>query len=181
MQSKPEWLRKPLFTDRKASALEHEFDRLKIHTICREAWCPNQGECFSRGGVATFLILGNACTRDCKFCNVMHTPPLPPDPDEPLRLAQEIKNLGLEFVVITSVTRDDLPDGGAGHFAETILAIRNHCPGVGIEVLIPDFLGDGSALKEVADAAPEVLNHNVETVPRLYPSVRRPITGALWP
>ena len=153
------------------NALEHEFDHLKIHTICREALCLNQGECFSKG-LATFLILGNNCTRSCTFCNVRHDTPLPPDPDEPTRLAKEIKKLGLEFTVITSVTRDDLPDGSAGQFAETILAIRKYCPGVGVEVLIPDFLGDGQALKRITDAAPEVLNHNVETVPRLYPSVR---------
>jgi len=171
MHKKPAWLRKTLPNAQAVSALEQEFDRMKIHTICREAWCPNQGECFSRG-VATFLILGNNCTRNCRFCNVTHAPPQPLDPDEPLRLAREIEKLGLKFAVITSVTRDDLPDGGARHFAETILAIRKQCPGVGVEVLIPDFLGDGRALKCVADAAPEVLNHNVETVSRLYPSVR---------
>ena len=171
MKNKPVWLRKQLPANRLVSSLEHEFDRLKIHTICREAWCPNQGECFSRG-VATFLILGNSCTRNCKFCNVRHAPPEPLDPDEPVRLAEEIKKLGLEFAVITSVTRDDLPDGGARHFARTIQAIHELCPGVGVEVLIPDFLGDSRALKSVTDAAPEVLNHNVETVPRLYPAVR---------
>ena len=171
MQTKPPWLRKHLPAGQAVKALENEFAQLGIHTICREAWCPNQGECFSRG-VATFLILGNACTRNCRFCNVRHAPPQPLDPDEPERLAGEVEKLGLEYVVITSVTRDDLPDGGAGHFAKTIRAIRRRCPGVGVEVLIPDFLGDRSALERVFDAAPEVLNHNVETVPRLYPSVR---------
>lgn len=164
-------MRRKLPAGRAVSELEHEFDQLKIHTICREAWCPNQGECFSRG-VATFLILGNNCTRNCKFCNVTHAPPRPPDPDEPVRLAREIKKLGLEFAVITSVTRDDLTDGGAEHFAQTIRAIHQQCPGVGVEVLIPDFQGDSRALNCVVDAAPEVLNHNIETVPRLYPAVR---------
>ncbi len=171
MKNKPAWLRKKLPAGRAVSRLEHEFDQLKIHTICREAWCPNQGECFSKG-VATFLILGNNCTRNCKFCNVTHATPLPVDPKEPERLAKEIEKLGLEFAVITSVTRDDLPDGGAEHFAQTIRAIHTQCPEVGVEVLIPDFIGDSGALKNVIDAASEVLNHNVETVLRLYPAVR---------
>ena len=171
MQIKPAWLHKRLPSNCIVPTLEREFDELNIHTICREAWCPNQGECFSKG-LATFLILGNRCTRNCRFCAVKHATPLPPDPDEPVRLALEIKKLGLKFAVITSVTRDDLPDGGAGHFSETIVAIRQNCPGVGVEVLIPDFLGDSASLSYVTKALPEVLNHNIETVPRLYPSVR---------
>lgn len=171
MQSKPPWLHKRLPAGRRVFTLEREFDALNIHTICREAWCPNQGECFSKG-VATFLILGNRCTRNCRFCAVKHGTPLSPDPDEPVRLALEIKKLELKFAVITSVTRDDLPDGGAGHFSDTIAAIRQHCPGVGVEVLIPDFLGNSASLSYVTKALPEVLNHNIETVPRLYPFVR---------
>jgi lipoic acid synthetase len=122
--------------------------------------------------VATFLIMGKVCTRSCRFCAVDSGTPSALDPDEPLRLAEEVKRLGLRFVVVTSVTRDDLADGGAGHFARVIEVMRRECPGVGIEVLIPDFQGSRPALKTVVDASPEVLNHNVETVPRLYSSVR---------
>ncbi len=169
--AKPDWLRKRLPVGSGVQAMEGNLEQNRLHTICQEACCPNQGECFSRG-VATFLVMGNVCTRNCRFCAVDSGTPGPLDAGEPLRLAEEVKRLGLRFVVVTSVTRDDLPDGGAGHFARVIEVLRRECPGVGIEVLIPDFLGSSSALKTVADAAPEVLNHNVETVPRLYPSVR---------
>jgi lipoic acid synthetase len=168
---KPDWLRKRLPVGAGVQEMEGNLEQNRLHTICQEACCPNQGECFSRG-VATFLILGKVCTRNCRFCAVDSGTPGPLDAGEPLRLAGEVKRLGLRFVVITSVTRDDLPDGGAGHFARIIEVLRSECPGVGIEVLIPDFQGSNSALKTVADASPEVLNHNVETVPRLYPSVR---------
>jgi lipoic acid synthetase len=168
---KPEWLRKRLPVGASVQAMEGNLEQNRLHTICQEACCPNQGECFSMG-VATFLIMGNVCTRNCRFCAVDSGNPLGLDANEPLRLAGEVKRLGLRFVVVTSVTRDDLPDGGATHFARVIELVRRECPGVGIEVLIPDFQGSRPALQTVVDAAPEVLNHNVETVPRLYASVR---------
>jgi lipoyl synthase len=151
--------------------MEDSLEQNKLYTICQEACCPNQGECFSKG-VATFLIMGNICTRNCRFCAVDSGTPSRVDTHEPLRLAREVKRMGLRFVVVTSVTRDDIPDGGATHFARVIEVMRQECPGVGIEVLIPDFQGSRQALKTIIDAAPEVLNHNVETVPRLYASVR---------
>lgn len=169
--SRPPWLRKRLAFGDRAQALDGRLTARGLHTICREACCPNQGECFSNG-VATFLILGDVCTRDCRFCAVKTGRPLPVDPDEPQRLAEEVSRLGLRFVVVTSVTRDDLPDGGSGHFAETIRAVHLIPGGVDIEVLIPDFGGSEAALRRVVDAGPEVINHNVETVPRLYPEVR---------
>jgi lipoic acid synthetase len=169
--AKPEWLRKRLPVGAAVQAMEGNLEQNRLHTICQEACCPNQGECFSKG-VATFLIMGNVCTRNCRFCAVDSGTPLELDANEPLRLAEEVKRLGLRFVVVTSVTRDDLPDGGAEHFARVIEVMRSECPGVGIEVLIPDLQGSRPALKTVVDAAPEVLNHNVETVPRLYASVR---------
>lgn len=168
---KPHWLRKRLPLGRSSLKIEEALQRHGLHTICQEGCCPNQGECFSRG-VATFLILGKVCTRNCRFCAVSSGKPQPADPDEPTKIAHEITEMGVGFSVITSVTRDDLADGGAAHFARVINAIRERCPGVGIEVLIPDFKGSSSALKVVLDALPEVLNHNVETVPRLYPNVR---------
>jgi len=169
--AKPEWLRKRLPVGAAVQAMEGNLENNRLHTICQEACCPNQGECFSKG-VATFLIMGNVCTRNCRFCAVESGTPSALDVNEPMRLAGEVKRLGLRFVVVTSVTRDDLPDGGAGHFARVIEVMHRECPSVGIEVLIPDFQGSRPALKAVVDAAPEVLNHNVETVPRLYASVR---------
>jgi lipoic acid synthetase len=144
-----------------------------IFTVCEEARCPNIGLCFSKP-TATFLILGPRCTRQCGFCSVdSESLPLgPPAPDEPERVARAAREMGLKYVVITSVSRDDLPDGGAQHFAHTIRALRDILPDVWIEVLIPDFKGDVGALKIVLQAGPDVLNHNVETVPRLYPQVR---------
>ena len=143
----------------------------QLHTVCQEAKCPNIWECFSRR-TATFLILGNRCTRNCRFCAVEHGHPMPPDPEEPKRVAVAAKQLGLEYVVVTSVTRDDLPDGGAGLFAETILEIRRQIPHAKVEVLIPDFKGDDKALATVLKARPDVLNHNIETVSRLYDLAR---------
>jgi len=143
----------------------------RLHTVCQSAACPNIGECFE-GGTATFLIMGDTCTRGCRFCNIAGGKPEPLDPGEPERLAEAVRRLGLKYAVVTSVTRDDVPDGGAGHFAATITAIRRAVPGCRVEVLIPDFGGDAGALQTVVDAAPDVLNHNVETVPRLYPLVR---------
>jgi lipoic acid synthetase len=170
-EHKPQWLKKRLSLDGKAGRLEEDLEKLRLHTVCREACCPNQGECFSRG-VATFLIMGDVCTRDCRFCAIKTGIPGDLDAGEPQRVAEEVERLSLRFVVITSVTRDDLDDGGAGHFASVIKTIQDRCPNTGIEVLIPDFLGSEAALAIVCRARPQVLNHNVETVPRLYGPVR---------
>lgn len=142
-----------------------------LHTICQSALCPNQSECLA-SGTATFLILGEQCTRNCRFCAVPAGRPAPLDPGEPEKLARAAAALRLRHVVITSVTRDDLPDGGAGHFAATIRALRRHVPGATVEVLTPDFQGHARAIDTVIAARPEVFNHNIETVPRLYPAAR---------
>ena len=168
---KPRWLRQRLPTGAKYEKVRGVLKKRQIHTVCQEAKCPNLWECFSRQ-TATFLIMGSYCTRNCRFCAVGHGPSGPPDPGEPARVAEAALNMRLSYVVITSVTRDDLPDGGAGFFAETIREIRKKIPGVFVEVLIPDFQGNTDALQTVLDARPDVLNHNIETVPRLYPSVR---------
>ncbi|MCS7182871.1 MAG: lipoyl synthase [Thermoanaerobaculum sp.] len=144
----------------------------QLHTVCDEARCPNRSECFSRG-TATFLIMGDRCTRSCRYCSIAHGRPRPLDPEEPQRLAQAARELKLRHVVVTSVDRDDLPDGGAGHFARVIAALRELQPPVTVEVLTPDFRGQVSAVDTVIAAGPHVYNHNVETVPRLYPQVRR--------
>ncbi len=140
---------------------------LGLHTVCEEANCPNIGECWHHG-TATFMILGDTCTRSCGYCNVTHGAPRPADPAEPVKVASAIHAMELAYVVVTSVDRDDLPDFGAGHFAETIRQTRARIPGCRIEVLIPDFQGREDALRTVLDAGPDVLNHNIETVPRLY-------------
>ncbi|MEW6582407.1 MAG: lipoyl synthase [Actinomycetota bacterium] len=146
--------------------------RQALATVCEEAACPNIGRCWTRG-TATFMIAGERCTRGCRFCNVVSAKPLaPPDPDEPRRVAEAAARMGLAFVVVTSVARDDLPDGGAAHFAATIRALREHVPGARVEVLIPDLRGNWDALDLILDARPDVLNHNTETVPRLYKRVR---------
>lgn len=142
-----------------------------VSTVCEEAKCPNQGKCFSNN-TATFMILGDICTRNCSFCAVKSGSPLPIKYDEPDRVADAVLSLGLEYVVITSVTRDDLPDGGAGLFAMTVKALKKRNVDLRVEVLTPDFKGDIEALKTVLDAGPDVFNHNIETVPRLYPVVR---------
>lgn len=147
--------------------------QLGLPTVCDTARCPNRGECFSHH-TATFLILGEVCTRGCAFCAVKHgRPEGPPDPDEPVRLASAVMKLGLAHVVVTSVTRDDLPDGGAGHYAAVVDALRRLCPGVRVEVLVPDFLGSEESLSVVLKSSPDIFAHNVETVPRLYRAVRR--------
>ena len=168
---KPAWLKRRLPSGPGFEKVRALIDNCHLHTVCQEAKCPNIWECFSRE-TATFLILGDRCTRNCRFCAVAHGPQGPPDPDEPGHVASAVQQLKLAYVVITSVTRDDLPDGGAEHFAQTILAVRDKCPGVGIEVLIPDFQGKRHAWQTVLDAGPDVLNHNMETVKRLYPTVR---------
>ncbi len=164
----PEWIKVPLTgTHETKKILRHH----GVSTVCEEARCPNQGICFSQG-TATFMILGDRCTRNCSFCAVESSKPLPLDPSEPERVAEAASALGLKFVVITSVTRDDLPDGGAGQFARTIETVRRKITAIKIEVLTPDFKGDTKALRTVLDAGPDVFNHNVETVPRLYSKVR---------
>jgi lipoic acid synthetase len=170
--AKPPWLKRRLPTRPTYEGVRRLLSKSRLHTVCQEARCPNLWECFSRQ-TATFLIMGPCCTRDCRFCNVVHGRPSgSPDSGEPARVAQAVKSLGLSYVVITSVTRDDLPDGGAGHFAKTIKEIRARMPGTLMEVLVPDFQGNEYALQTVLEAHPHVLNHNLETVPRLYPLVR---------
>lgn len=169
--TKPRWLRRGIPRGRVFQDVHHIIAGGRLNTVCREALCPNLSECYARG-TAAFLILGGRCTRDCRFCAVEHGPEGLPDPDEPARLAEAVTTMGLRYVVVTSVTRDDLPDGGARQFALTIGAIRDRAPDVPVEVLIPDFQGDAAALRTVIDAGPDVLNHNLETVPRLYDSAR---------
>lgn len=169
---KPEWLKKRLPAGADSFLVSALIEKFGLHTVCQEAKCPNQWECFSKH-TATFLIMGDRCTRNCRFCGVGHGPLGVPDPGEPGRVAEAAHKMNLKYVVVTSVTRDDLPDGGAGLFAETIRALRNKISDVRIEILIPDFQGDPHALETVVRASPDVLNHNVETVPRLY-SVARP-------
>jgi lipoic acid synthetase len=168
---KPAWLKRRLPSGPGFEKVRALIDNCHLHTVCQEAKCPNIWECFSKE-TATFLILGDRCTRNCHFCAVAHGPEGLPDPDEPEHVASAVHQLKLAYVVITSVTRDDLLDGGAGHFAKTIQAIRNRCPNVGIEVLIPDFLGNSDAWQIVIESQPDVLNHNLETIQRLYPTVR---------
>lgn len=168
---KPPWLRVRMPSGPAYEETRRLLREGRLHTVCQEAHCPNIFECFGRR-TATFLILGDHCTRDCRFCAVKQGPLLPPDPDEPRRVAQAAAEMKLRYVVVTSVTRDDLSDGGAAQFAATIAALRQAIPGVRVEVLIPDFQGDPAALATVIAAAPDVLNHNLETVPRLYPAVR---------
>jgi lipoic acid synthetase len=168
---KPPWIRvkigqNELFQTTKARLRAHG-----LHTVCEEAFCPNLGHCWARGR-ATLLILGDRCTRGCRFCNVDKRAVLPPDPDEPRRVAEAVRDAGLKEVVITSVTRDDLPDGGARLWAQTVDAIHAAVPGILVEVLVPDFGGTATALDAVIRTRPEVFGHNLETVPRLYPQAR---------
>jgi lipoic acid synthetase len=171
IQRKPAWIRvkaptHPVYHETRALMREN-----RLHTVCEEAACPNIGECWSQRH-ATMMIMGDTCTRACAFCNVRTGQPGPLDADEPARVADAVARLRLQHVVITSVDRDDLPDGGAGHFAAVIRAIRAAAPGTTIEVLTPDFLRKPGAMEIVADARPDVFNHNLETVPRLYPTIR---------
>lgn len=167
----PAWLRRPLARPGAYADVEGVLDELNLHTVCASAKCPNRGECFSEG-TATFLIMGDACTRGCRFCAVESRPPAPLDADEPARVADAVRRLGLRHVVITTVTRDDLDDGGASHFVDVIEAVRRAAPGAAIEVLTSDFGGDMGAVDVVLAARPDVFNHNIETVPRLYSEVR---------
>ena len=168
---KPEWLKIRHKAGFDSSRVENLLKELHLNTVCDEAACPNRGECFNRK-TATFMILGRVCTRNCSFCNVTSGKPEQIDPDEPANIAKAATELGLRHIVITSVTRDDLPDGGSGHFAEVITALRSSEAGSIIEVLIPDFKGSIDALRTVINASPHIINHNVETVPRLYSTVR---------
>ena len=168
---RPDWLRAPAPAGTNYRELKALVDRLKLHTVCESAACPNVGECWNRR-TATFMILGNLCTRRCGFCAVSKGAPLPVDYDEPRRVAEAVAELGLRYAVVTSVNRDDRKDGGAELFALTIRAIRDFVPGCKVEVLIPDFQGVRWALEIVMEAAPDILNHNTETVPRLYRQVR---------
>jgi lipoyl synthase len=168
---RPEWLRAPAPVGENYRELKSLMERLQLHTVCESAACPNVGECWNHR-TATFMILGNVCTRRCGFCAVQKGAPLEVDYDEPRRVAEAIATMGLRFAVVTSVNRDDRKDGGAELFAATIRAIRERVPGCGVEVLVPDFQGRHEAMDTVMEAAPDVLNHNVETVPRLYRQVR---------
>ncbi|MDD5707921.1 MAG: lipoyl synthase [Kiritimatiellae bacterium] len=168
---KPRWLVMPRQGGQQYNRVQRLLRTASLHTVCEAANCPNRGECFA-SGTATFLLMGDTCTRHCTFCNIVGGRVAPLDPDEPMRVAETVHHLGLRFAVVTSVTRDDLPDGGAAHFAATIAAIRAENPGCGVEVLIPDLRGDPQALETVLAARPDVLNHNLETVPRLYPTLR---------
>ena len=168
---RPDWLKARIPSGKAYLETKAILRTLDLHTVCESANCPNIGDCFSRH-TATFLILGNVCTRSCPFCDIRSGKPLPVDPDEPMRVAQAVRKLGLRYVVVTSVNRDELPDGGAFQFAAVIRSIRAENPEARVEVLIPDFLGSLGALQCVLDAGPDVLNHNMETVKRLYPRVR---------
>ena len=174
---RPDWLRVKFFGGERFQDLKRLMRTLDLHTVCESARCPNMGECWEHGA-ATFMILGEICTRACGFCAVPSGKPVaPPDKDEPYRVADAVAKLGLRYAVVTSVNRDDQPDGGAQIFARTIEEIRNRVPGCKVEVLIPDFRGDWNALETVLAAKPDVLNHNTETVPRLYRQVRK---GAVY-
>jgi len=168
---KPEWLKVRAPGSPSYLRLKSLMRELNLHTVCEEAQCPNIGECWHHG-TATFMILGDICTRACAYCAVAHGRPHPVDAAEPARVADAIRALELNYVVITSVDRDDLPDGGASVFADTVRATRDRLPGCRIEVLVPDFQGNEAALHAVLDARPDILNHNTETVPRLYRMAR---------
>lgn len=168
---RPDWLTIEAPSPETLESMKKLLEVGHLHTVCEGADCPNIGECFAQK-TCTFMILGDVCSRNCRFCAVKHGRPLPVDPEEPQGVALTVQQLKLQHVVVTSVTRDDLADGGAGHFAETIKAIKKTGPEVTVEVLIPDFQGNKKALQKVIAAQPEVINHNVETIPRLYAAVR---------
>ena len=169
---KPEWIRMKMPNSKRYQDIKQALRNNNLHTVCEEASCPNIGECFS-AGTATFMILGDICTRRCPFCDVSHGKPLPPDVNEPANLAKTIAEMKLNYVVMTSVDRDDLPDGGSQHFVDCIKAIRAASPDIKIEILVPDFRGRlDVALRILEEAPPDVMNHNLETVPRLYKQAR---------
>ncbi|WHH61737.1 lipoyl synthase [Petroclostridium sp. X23] len=168
---KPEWLKVKSYSGENMDFVQTILNELSLNTVCQEASCPNRMECYNRK-TSTFMIMGKICTRNCTFCGVEKAQVQPLDPEEPLHVAQAVKELGLKHVVVTSVTRDDLPDGGAGHFVNVIEKIRDLNEKTVVEVLIPDFDGNVDALSKVIDAKPEIIDHNMETVPRLYATVR---------
>ena len=168
---KPDWLKVRFPAGPNYVRIDRLHREQGLHSVCRSAACPNQGECWEQG-TATFMILGNHCTRDCRFCNVAHAAPLAVDPQEVLKIADAIAELDLSHAVITSVTRDDLDDGGAGHFAAVTRAIHQRCPDCRVELLIPDLQGKEQALQTILASHPDVLGHNLETVPRLYQAAR---------
>lgn len=168
---KPPWLKVRMPYAQECRTIRNTLTDLKLHTVCQEAACPNIAECFA-SGTATFLILGNICTRDCRYCHVRHGKPLPVAENEVENLIAAVKKMALQYIVITSVTRDDLPDGGASVFARCIGELRRAVPGCRIEVLIPDFQGDQEALGTIIAAGPDVINHNVETVATFFPQLR---------
>ena len=167
----PPWIKKRLPASPQADSTRRILGQYQLNTVCRGAHCPNIGECFARG-TATFMIMGDVCTRSCRFCAVQGGEPLPLEPSEPERIAMAAKDMGLRHVVVTSVTRDDLEDGGAAHFAAVIRALKRLGPKMSVEVLVPDFRGREESVRTVVDAGPAVFNHNVETVPALYRTVR---------
>lgn len=167
----PEWITRERVKLGDLHGMKKDLRDSNLHTVCEEARCPNRTHCFTHG-TATFLLMGEVCTRACGFCSIQSGKPRLLDPHEPQETAERVAALNLRFAVLTSVNRDDLPDGGAAHFAETVLAIKRRNPGVGVEVLVPDFLGDLDAVARVVAAGPAVFNHNTETVPSLYPEVR---------
>jgi lipoic acid synthetase len=168
---KPDWLKIKMSSTPGMGHVEKTIKTKNLHTVCQEALCPNRSECYNRS-TATFLLMGGICTRKCTFCNVAKGKPAPLDNNEPENIAGAVKELKLDFAVLTSVTRDDIDDGGGAHFAETIKAIKRTNPNAGVEVLIPDFRGNWDSLALVVNADCEVLNHNIETIPRLYPELR---------
>jgi lipoic acid synthetase len=167
----PGWMRRPLSAPGRSAEVSRLLDELGLNTVCTGAKCPNRGECYG-AGTATFMVLGAECTRNCRFCAVEPGRPAPPDADEPSRVAEAVERMGLRHVVVTMVTRDDLPDGGAAHVAAAVAALRDRVPDAAVEVLVSDLGGDEAAIDTVAHARPDVFNHNVETVPRLYAAVR---------
>lgn len=167
----PAWMRRPVAAPGRSAEIAGTLDELGLNTVCRSAKCPNRGECFA-SGTATFMVLGTECTRNCRFCAVDPARPKAPDAGEPERVGEAAARMGLRHVVVTMVTRDDLDDGGASHVVRTIEALRDRAPKARVEVLVSDFQGDTASIDAVAAAGPDVFNHNVETVPRLYPEVR---------
>lgn len=171
-QAKPPWIRMKIPSGENFSKIKKMVDGLQLATVCQEAKCPNLGECWGETGTATFMIMGDICTRGCRFCHVQSGHPKPLDPLEPSKVARAVAHLGLKYAVITSVDRDDLPDQGAGHFAATVVAVRQRCPSTQIEVLTPDFQGERNHLRSITEARPDVFGHNIETVQRITPLVR---------
>lgn len=171
IKRKPDWLKVKIPASAEFYSVRETLEKHGLNTVCKEARCPNMAECF-HAKTATFMILGDSCTRNCRYCNVRHGQPTAVDFGEPQRVANAARELGLKYIVVTSVTRDDLPDGGAEIFSETVAALRKEIPGCRIEVLIPDFRNDVQALKKIIDARPDVINHNIEVVERLYSAIR---------